>query len=405
MIGDPKVGGDARRTKSLEQHGGRQGPELRMDAPEVAFELRYTDGQRSAVYAGEGLLATLGTLAAALQPRPGRAILCSDDRVLAAQGEAATAALRSTGLRVETVTIPAGEEQKHLGRVAEAYARFAALRAERGDVVVVLGGGVPGDLFGFVAASYLRGLRLIQVPTTLVAQVDSSIGGKVGVDLPEGKNLVGAFKHPQLVLIDYRTLETLPQAEWVAGTAEILKSGVIADAWLFEALAADPAGWRERTMAAGPILDAAVRVKARIVQEDERETGLRMTLNYGHTIGHALEQAAGYQGIRHGEAVAWGMAAAARLASALGLSDAAFVARQDRVLKGLGLLQPLPALDAGRVYKALFLDKKVAGGRLRWVLPLREPGAVAIRDDVPLERVRSMVEAATNGTLLAGAAP
>ena len=401
MIGEPGVDTTVGPSEAAEQDGRTRGAE----GIDPAFELRYSDGQRSAVYAGEGLLASLGILAAALQPAPARALLCSDEHVLAAQGEAAIAALRSAGLRVETVTIPAGEEQKHLGRVAGAYARFAALRAERGDVVVVLGGGVPGDLFGFVAASYLRGLRLIQVPTTLVAQVDSSIGGKVGVDLPEGKNLVGAFKHPQIVLIDYRTLDTLPSAEWVAGTAEILKHGVIDDARLFGALEADPAGWRERTMARGPILDAAVRVKARIVQQDERETGLRMTLNYGHTIGHALEQAAGYRGIRHGEAVAWGMAAAARLSAALGLSDDTFVARQDRLLEGLGLLRPLPALGAERVYEAIFLDKKVAGGKLRWILPLREPGEVAIRDDVPLDLVRSVVGATTNGTLLTGTSP
>ena len=401
MIGDPGVGSTTGPSEAPEQDGRTRGA----GDLEPAFELRYTDGQRTVAYAGDGLLASLGALAAALQPHPGRALLCSDERVLAAQGKAAIVALQSAGLRVETVTIPAGEEQKHLGRVAESYARFAGLRAERGDVVVVLGGGVPGDLFGFVAASYLRGLRLIQVPTTLVAQVDSSIGGKVGVDLPQGKNLVGAFKHPQIVLIDYRTLETLPRAEWVAGTAEILKHGVISDALLFEALEADPTGWRDRTTPAGPILGAAVRVKARIVQEDERETGLRMTLNYGHTIGHALEQAAGYRGIRHGEAVAWGMAAAARLAAAIGLSDGGFVTRQDRVLGGLGLLQALPTLDADRVYEALFLDKKVAGGRLRWVLPLREPGEVAIRDDVPLDLVRSMVEATTNGALLTGTAP
>ena len=368
--------------------------------PAPAFALDYPGSARSVVYAGAGLLGHAGRLIAALTPPPRRAILCSDDHVLAAQGAGLIASLEAAGLAVETVSIPAGEEQKHMGRVVESYACFAARGVERGDLVIAYGGGVPGDLFGFVAASYLRGLRLVQIPTTVVAQVDSSIGGKVGVDLPEGKNLVGAFKHPELVLIDYDTLGTLPDVEWIAGTAEVAKSGVIADADLFAYLEADPAGWRTRRVPVERGLDAAIRVKARIVQEDERETGLRMTLNYGHTLGHALEAAVNYQGLRHGEAVAWGMAAAARLAAALGQSSAEFVARQDRLLTALGLLQPLPPLSADLVYERLFLDKKVRGGSLRWILPYTEPGQVAIRDDVPLDLVRRLVAATVEGSLL-----
>jgi 3-dehydroquinate synthase len=243
-------------------------------------------------------------------------------------------------------------------------------------------------------------LRLVQAPTTVVAQVDSSIGGKVGVDLPEGKNLVGAFKHPELVLIDYATLRTLPEAEWVAGTAEAVKHGVIADAALFTAFEADPQGWRGRSVDPAPLLDAAVRVKARVVQEDEKELGMRMILNYGHTLGHALEAAAAYRGLRHGEAVAWGMAMEARLAVGMGLSTPGFVARQDRLLLALGLLRPLPALDAAQVYGRMFLDKKVRHGQLRWILPGATPGSVTIRDDAPELLARDLVTATVEGTLL-----
>ncbi|HXT36872.1 MAG TPA: 3-dehydroquinate synthase family protein, partial [Chloroflexota bacterium] len=274
---------------------------------------------------------------------------------------------------------------------------FAALAVERGDLVVALGGGVPGDLFGFVAATYLRGLRLVQVPTTLVAQVDSAIGGKVGVDLPEGKNLVGAFKHPELVLADEDLLRTLPEAEWIAGTAEVAKHGVIVDPQILEWLESDPGGWRRRAVPLGPILAAAIAVKAGIVQEDVLETGTRMYLNYGHTLGHAVEAAAGYGVIRHGEAVGWGMAMEARLAEAVGLTTEGFVARQDRLLRNLGLLAPLPALDPDAILDFVYRDKKVRDGKIRWALPAAEPGACVVRDDVPVDLVRTVLERTLSG--------
>lgn len=369
--------------------------------PDPAIVLRYTGADATAVYTGDGLLAAAGRLVRSLPPRPPRrVIVCSDEVVFGAQGAGLLEALAGTGLEVEVVTIPAGEEAKSMANVVQALGRFARLGVERSDVAVVLGGGVPGDLFGYVAASYMRGIRLMQVPTTLVAQVDSSIGGKVGVDLPEGKNLVGAFKHADAVIIDYQTLKTLPDPEWVAGSAEILKHGVIADAALFDALADDPGAWRGRAADAAAVLGPAMAVKARIVQEDPLERGPRMILNYGHTLGHALEAVAAYRGIRHGEAVAWGMAMEARLAARLGLSDDRFVARQDRALEGLGLLRPLPDLDPGAVYSRLFLDKKAQGGRIRWILPGINPGGVVIRDDVPQELARELVEATVAGTLL-----
>jgi 3-dehydroquinate synthase len=370
-------------------------------APQPDFVLRYAGGESTALIAGYGVLRHLGRVVASLPPRrPARVFLCSDEQVLALHGAAAHALLAQEGLAVETLAIPAGEEQKTLANVADAYERLARYGAERGDVLVACGGGVVGDLFGFVAATYLRGIRLVQAPTTVVAQVDSSLGGKVGVDLPAGKNLVGAFKHPVWVVADHHLLTTLPEAEWVAGTAEVAKHGVIADAGLFETLEAQAEAWRGRTMDLAPVLAAAIAVKARVVQEDEHETGPRMILNYGHTFGHALEAAAHYHGIRHGEAVAWGMAMEARLAERLGLSSAAFVARQDRLLLRLGLLQALPRLDGATVYQRLFIDKKVQNGALRWLLPGKEPGSVSVRADVPLDLVRELVERTVAGALL-----
>jgi 3-dehydroquinate synthetase len=256
---------------------------------------------------------------------------------------------------------------------------------------------VPGDLFGFVAATYLRGLRLVQLPTTLVAQVDSAIGGKVGVDLLEGKNMVGAFKHAELLVADVDFLRTLPEVEWVAGTAEVLKAGVIADSALFDRLEADAGRWRGRTMALEPILAAAIAVKARFVQEDVFETGSRMFLNYGHTYGHALEAAAGYGRLRHGEAVGWGMAMEARLAARIGLLSDHDVARQDHVLRALGLLVPFDPPPLDTVAAHLYRDKKVRQGQVRWALPAGKIGSCVVRNDVPDHLVRAILAETLTG--------
>ncbi|HVA91635.1 MAG TPA: 3-dehydroquinate synthase [Chloroflexota bacterium] len=364
--------------------------------------LRYDGQAHSIVHCGAGALDDLGNLLGGLARPPRRAILCSDSNVSVLHGERASRALVSAGIQVEQVMIAAGEEHKNLETVARCYREFAALAVERGDVVVALGGGVLGDLFGFVAATYLRGLRLAQAPTTLVAQVDSAIGGKVGVDLPEGKNLVGAFKHPELVVADEDLLRTLPDAEWIAGTAEVAKAGVIADAQLFTWLESDPSGWRQRSIPLGPILGAAIAVKAKIVEEDVLETGSRMYLNYGHTFGHAVEAAAGYGVLRHGEAVGWGMAMEARLAAAVELSNAGFVARQDRLLRNLGLLAPLPPVKPDHALAYLYRDKKVRDGRIRWALPTTAPGACVVRDDVPSELVRAVLERTLAGDDIGG---
>jgi 3-dehydroquinate synthase len=285
--------------------------------------------------------------------------------------------------------MPAGEAAKTLETVRAAYSWLAGQRVERGDTVIALGGGVVGDLAGFVAATYLRGLRLVQAPTTLVAQVDSAIGGKVGVDLPEGKNLVGAFHQPALVLADTDLLATLPEREWRAGLAEVIKHGIIRDPGLLDVLE----GQRAAILAREPGVVAALvaragAVKVEVVMEDPLEHGLRRILNYGHTLGHAVEREAGYGVVLHGEAVAWGMAAAARIGRACGTCHEAFVAWQDDLLRAYGLLAPLPPLRVAELIEATRLDKKSATGRIRWVLPCGR-GRVVITSDVPEAAVQA----------------
>jgi 3-dehydroquinate synthase len=363
--------------------------------------LSYTLGSQSEIFADNRLLERIGDLLRGIRGgSPTRVVVGTDDTVFEILGADLLRSLQGEGFDAVEVRIPGGEHEKTLANVAFALGQLARHGVDRHDVLIALGGGVPGDLFGFVAASYMRGIRLVQVPTTVVSQVDSSIGGKVGVDLPEGKNLVGAFKHPERVIIDYAVLASLPDEEWVSGTAEVAKHGVIADQSLFEWLEAHASSWRARTADAGPVLAQAIQVKARIVQEDERESGLRMHLNYGHTLGHALEAEAGYRDLRHGEAVAWGMAMEARLAAAIGVSNVAFVRRQDRVLRELGLLRSLPSLDRDAVYGRLKLDKKVKSGRVRWILPGLEPGSVSVREDVPDQIVIELIDATVAGRLL-----
>ncbi len=238
--------------------------------------------------------------------------------------------------------VPAGEEHKRLTTVERLTEELATLGADRDSVLIALGGGVIGDMTGFVAAMYMRGIRYIGVPTTLLAQVDSSLGGKTGVNLAAGKNLVGAFHHPLAVYADIATLATLPADELRAGLQEAVKSGIIRDRALFDFLDTQSAA----VLAGDPdaltrVVAASVRVKADVVSADEREGGLRMILNLGHTLGHAIEAATGYKQLLHGEAVAWGMLAASNIATTRGTVTAAEAARMDRVIRAYGPLQPL----------------------------------------------------------------
>jgi len=360
------------------------------DATTLHVEVPLSGRGYDALY-GAGLLEQLPRL---LSERGigGRVVVCSDRHVAALHGERLLTALAAGGAaRPAMWTMAAGEEYKTLATVEQAYEWLAAERVERGDTVVALGGGVVGDLAGFAAATYLRGVRLVQAPTTLVAQVDSALGGKVGVDLPSGKNLVGAFHQPALVVADTTVLATLPEREWRAGLAEVIKHGLIRDRGLLDILRDERDDVRDRApRAVARIVARAAAVKVDVVREDPLERGLRRVLNYGHTLGHALERVAGYGVVRHGEAVGWGMAAAARIGEQVGLCGGEFVRWQDDLLHSYGLLDAacLPRVTADDLIAATRLDKKIAGGRISWILP-RQPGEVVITADVPDEAVQA----------------
>jgi 3-dehydroquinate synthase len=282
-------------------------------------------------------------------------------------------------------SFPAGESSKTLETVGRLCSEAVASGLTRKSVILALGGGVVGDIAGFVASSYMRGIEFVQIPTTLLAMVDSSVGGKVGVDLPEGKNLVGAFHQPRLVLADLATLDTLPERELRCGMAEVIKYGVIMDRPFFDFLSASIEGVHARTTEImTKIVCRSCELKAQIVREDERESGIRAILNYGHTFGHAIETLTRYDRYNHGEAVAIGMGMAIDLAHSLGRTPAEDVERQNRLLEENGLpirLKP-EGVDAERVFKTMHSDKKALNGKLRLVLP-RELGRAEVIDSVP----------------------
>jgi 3-dehydroquinate synthase len=326
-------------------------------------------GERS--YAIEIGAGTLGELGAAVKRvvAPTRAFLITTPPVGRRYGGRALRSLREAGLRAKRCDVPDGERSKSLARAARLYDALLAAGADRGSVVVALGGGMVGDLAGFVAATLLRGLPLVQVPTTLLAMVDSSVGGKTGVNLARGKNLVGAFHQPRLVWIDAATLATLPPPQLRAGLAELVKHAAIRDAGLFERLEAEGerllAGEPERFV---PLLERSCAIKAEVVAQDEREAGLRMLLNFGHTLGHAVESLARYRGVLHGEAVAMGMAFAARRSEALGLAPAGTADRLVALLGRLGLPSELPRHPRRAYLAALSVDKKRRDARIRFVV-------------------------------------
>lgn len=300
-------------------------------------------------------------------------------------GARALASLAAAGFEAGEWVIEAGEDQKTPATVALIHDAAFERRLERGSLIVALGGGVVGDMAGFAAASWLRGIAVVQVPTTLLAMVDAAIGGKTGVNHPGGKNLIGAFHQPRLVLIDPDVLATLPEREFRAGMAEVIKYGVIGDPELFASLEAAPSGLGDR-QAVGPallqtLLERSAAAKARVVAADELEGGLRAILNYGHTLGHVVETLTGYGTYLHGEAVGLGMLAAGRIATALGLWSAADEERQRRLISAAGLPVDFPRLEPEAVLQCLQGDKKVREGRVRFVLPTAI-GQVVIRDDV-----------------------
>jgi 3-dehydroquinate synthase len=302
-------------------------------------------------------------------------------------------ALKALGIESEIAVVPHGEASKGLATASALYDRLAAMKADRHTLIVAVGGGVIGDLAGFVAATYARGLALLMVPTTLLSQVDSSVGGKVGVNHPQAKNIIGAFHQPIGVWIDTATLDSLPDRELRCGLAEVVKYGVILDAPFFEELE----NRSDEILARRPdalrrIVARSCELKAMVVTQDEREeTGLRAVLNFGHTIGHAVEAVAGYGGgFQHGEAVAVGMVAESRLAERLGWIGADLTERLTALLERFGLPTSLAGLDPEALLDAMGRDKKNRGGRIRLVLPSKL-GAVELTDAATIDDIRDVL--------------
>ena len=318
-----------------------------------------------------GLLPQAGGYLCSVVPQARKVALVTDSHVAPLYGETVAHSLARAGFQVETFVVPAGEQSKCSKQLARLWSSFAQFSLTRTDCVVALGGGVVGDLAGFAAATILRGVALIQIPTTLLAQVDSSVGGKVAIDLPEGKNLAGTFYQPRLVLMDPEVLGTLPHETFADGMAEVIKYGCIADQGFLEFLSQNPS--RSAIMAnMEQVLYTCCRIKAEVVAEDELDTGRRMILNFGHTLGHAYELAGHYTTYTHGQAVAAGMVRAAQLGTALGLTPAHLAPDIAQLVEAFGLPTAIPCSQADYA-AAIGLDKKGAGSSLSLIL-LDRPG-------------------------------
>jgi 3-dehydroquinate synthase len=340
----------------------------------------------STIWIGEGVSDTISSLLDA-QGVGSRRFVVTSPTVWRLHGPTLQSALGGA----DPIVVPDGERSKTLQTASRIYEALIRAGADRGSVLIGIGGGVIGDVTGFVAATYLRGITLVHVPTTLLAQVDSSIGGKVGVNHALGKNLIGAFHQPAAVISDPLLLATLPRREFRSGLYEVVKYGAIASRALFDRLAGDTkAIFALDPGTLLPVIEESCRIKANIVEQDERESGLRRVLNFGHTVGHALEAATKYRRFRHGEAIAYGMLAAADLAVARGA-----LAEQERrtlaaLITNLGPLPSVADLKADEVMEALRRDKKVVDGRLHFVIAI-QLGATMTIDDVTEEELRAVL--------------
>ena len=347
------------------------------------------------IHVGAGLSAQAGEL---LKPfARGATPVVSDEHVAKLHLDPLVASLRAAGIEAKPVIVAAGEATKSFAGLERLTSALLNLGIERGGLIVALGGGVIGDLAGFAAGILKRGIDFAQIPTTLLAQVDSSVGGKTAINTPEGKNLVGLFHQPRIVIADTEVLTTLPKREWLAGYAEVAKYGALGDADFFKWLEANGATASKGDPAAlERIVAQCCRMKAAIVARDERETGERALLNLGHTFGHALEAATGFSDrLLHGEGVAVGMALAFRLSARLGLSPAADAERIERHLRTMGLPAAIsdiegPRLSAGALIRHMMHDKKAKDGKLTFVL-VRGLGHAFVTSDVPMEEVTKVL--------------
>ncbi|UBF26634.1 3-dehydroquinate synthase [Kovacikia minuta CCNUW1] len=354
-----------------------------VNLPQASYEITIAPGN----------LDQLGTHMESLGLK-GKALIVSNASIFRHFGERAITALKQAGFDVSTCILPAGERYKTLSTLQKIYDAAQENRFERSSTFVALGGGVIGDMTGFAAASWLRGLNVVQVPTSLLAMVDAAIGGKTGVNHPKGKNLIGAFHQPRLVLIDPQVLKTLPAREFRAAIAEVIKYGVIWDAQLFEQLESakrlDSLAYMTDDLLQ-EILVRSCQAKAHVVSKDEKEAGLRAILNYGHTIGHAVESLTGYKLVNHGEGVAIGMVAAGQIAVELNFWDQVSSDRQLALIQKAGLPTQLPAtIDIEAILISLQSDKKVESGKVRFVLPT-QIGAAKVTDRVPADVIRTVL--------------
>lgn len=346
-------------------------------------ELVHVDlGSRSYdIQIGRGWIAGLGPTLRELCPGA-RFLLVSNPVVSGLWGEAVLKTLREAEIDVEQMTIPEGEAHKSINTVTLIHDKLVEGQYDRQTVVVALGGGVVGDITGFAAASFLRGVDLVQIPSSLLSMVDSSVGGKTGVNHRLGKNLIGAFKQPRFVGIELEMLQTLPPVEFACGMAEIIKYGVISDPDLFSYLDAERESIRGvETEAVQHIVRRSCEIKADVVRQDETEKGLRAILNFGHTFAHAVENLTGYDAVRHGEAVGMGMVAACRLGEAVAHFPAESTGRVCDMVAAYGLPTELPRLPVEDYLRVMQSDKKVHSGQLRFIVPTRI-GHVELRDDI-----------------------
>ena len=367
---------------------------INVNLPQQSYEIAIGQGTAPEGANAAGSLDKLGEHMSNLKLGK-KVLLVSNPTIFKHYGERAVASLEAAGFEVASCTLPPGERYKTLSSVQKIYDTALENRIERSSSMVALGGGVIGDMTGFAAATWLRGINVVQVPTSLLAMVDSAIGGKTGVNHPQGKNLIGAFHQPRLVLIDPQVLKTLPMREFRAGMAEVIKYGVIWDAELFAEMEASKRLDQLRYVKPeliDSILTRSCQAKADVVGKDEKEAGLRAILNYGHTIGHAVESLTGYKVVNHGEAVAIGMVAAGQIAVELGMWQKEETERQDALIQKAGLPTKLPAgVDVEAIIESLQLDKKVKAGKVRFILPT-QIGAVTITDEVPSDTIRQVLQ-------------
>ena len=332
--------------------------------------LKVNLGDRSyPIHVGDGILSAAGDFLQQAGLR-GKVAVITNPTVAQLYLDPVHESLTRTGFDVTPVLIPDGEEHKNLGSLSAIYDRLIADRFERRSCMLALGGGVIGDLAGFAAATFLRGVSYVQVPTTLLAQVDSSVGGKTGVNHHDGKNLVGAFYQPRLVLIDVAVLQSLPRREFIAGLAEVIKYGVIEDPALFKVLEEKMGKLMDQDRdLLSQVIATACAIKAKVVEKDEREDDYRAVLNFGHTIGHALEAATEYQKYLHGEAVGIGMAQAAAISVQQGFCDQRSLERIRKLIKKAGLPLEIPRdVSMQSLVQGMEVDKKSAGGKIRFVM-------------------------------------